>query len=166
MTREVPRIQRVEMVGPHTVTIHWRGHRRVDTVHLAGWIATGGKHLAPLLRPENFAQFRVANFGSAIAWDDECEMAIDAMHLVHLADEQKPFRNNDVRAWQTKVKISNHEAAALLGVSVSTWNAYKVNAKIPQSVAMVCRATLRDPLMMQAYLCPRAPAGRPRKQAS
>jgi hypothetical protein len=44
------------------------------------------------------------------AWDDG-DLAIDALHLKMLADEQRPFGNNDVGAWQERVRISNAEAA-------------------------------------------------------
>lgn len=165
MERETPRIERVAVGGPTALTVHWRGKRAADRVELAGWIATGGELLAPLLDPDEFAKAHVENFGTAVAWDHDGERIIDAMHLKLLAAEQKPFSNSDVRAWQTSVKLSNREAADLLGVSLSTWNTYKVNARIPSSIAMICRAVLRDPLMMQAHLRPTRPAGRPRKEA-
>lgn len=167
MEREVPRIQRIERPAPrglpsHLLKVHWLDRRGAHPVNLIGWIVTGGDVLAPLRDPEVFAKARVINFGGAVAWDDDGELAIDAMHLKELADEQRPFGNRDVRSWQERVQLSNPEAAKLLGVSISTFNSYKVKAKIPQSIAMICRATLRDPLMMQAHLQPTRPAGRPR----
>ena len=63
------------------------------------------------------------------------------------------------------MQLSNHEAAALLGIAVSTWNAYKAQGNIPSAVAMLCRAAQRDPIMMQAHFRPRRTAGRPRKVA-
>jgi type IV secretory pathway TrbD component len=60
------------------------------------------------------------------------------------------------------MSLSNNEAADLLGISASTWNAYKAGAPIPAAVAMLCRAAQRDPILMQAHYRPRQ-AGRPRK---
>ena len=130
-------------------------------VNLSGWIATGGDILAPLRDPAMFSRAAIVNYGAAVGWDDD-DLAIDALHLKELAEEQRPFSNNDVRIWQNAVKLSNNEAADLLGVSLSTWNAYKAGAAIPQPVAIALRAALRGPLVMQAHLRPRT-AGRPRK---
>jgi len=105
-----------------------------------------------------------AGTATSQAWDDG-DLAIDAFHLKKLADEQKPFGANDVRVWQEKTGLSNNEAAALIGVSLSTWNGYKAGSPIPKPVAMLCRAITRDPIMMQAHLRPRV-AGRPRSKAS
>jgi hypothetical protein len=162
MQRELPRIEAATVEGASTLRIHWRSKRNTDLVNLVGWIATGGDILKPLRDPAVFARAAVASYGTAIAWDED-DLAIDALHLKALADEQKPFNNEDVRTWQTTVNLSNNEAADLLGISVSTWNTYKVDARIPPAIAIVLRASLRDPLLMQAHLRPRT-AGRPRKE--
>jgi len=161
--QELPRIERVAVEVPSTLRISWRGKRTADRVNLAGWIATGGGILAPLADTDLFRQARVASYGSAIAWDDD-DLAIDALHLKRLADEQRPFGNSDLRAWQTATRLSNAEAAEFLGVSLSTWNSYRAEAQIPQPVSIALRAALRDPLLLQAHLRPRK-AGRPRKAA-
>jgi hypothetical protein len=162
MQQELPKIEGVTVDGPSTLRVRWRGKRSANVVNLSGWIATGGDILAPLREAKIFARAHVASYGGAVAWDDD-DIAIDALHLKMLADEQKPFGNNDVRAWQSEVNLSNNEAADLLGVSLSTWNSYRAEASIPQAVAIALRASLRDPILMQAHLRPRT-AGRPRKQ--
>jgi hypothetical protein len=111
-----------------------------------------------------YSRARVENYGAAVAWDDG-DLAIDAVHLKKLADEQKPFGPDDARVWQERTELSNNEAASLIGVSLSTWNGYKAGSPIPKTVAMLCRAIVRDPIMMQAHLRPRV-AGRPRSKAS
>jgi type IV secretory pathway TrbD component len=63
------------------------------------------------------------------------------------------------------MQLSNQEAAALLGIAVSTWSAYKAQGNIPSAVAMLCRAARRDPILMHAHFRPRRAAGRPRKIA-
>jgi hypothetical protein len=162
MEKELPRVATVVVEGPSTLRIRWRGKKATDVVNLSGWIATGGDILAPLRDSSVFSRAVVTNYGAAVGWNDDGDLAIDALHLKKLAEEQKPFSNNDVRIWQTFVDLSNSEAAELVGVSVSTWNAYRVNAKIPRSVAIALRAAIRDPLVVQAHLRPRI-AGRPRK---
>jgi hypothetical protein len=163
MEKELARIETVTVEGPSTLRIRWRGKRATDVVNLSGWIATGGDILASLRDLAVFSRAAITNYGAAVGWDDgEGDLAIDAVHLSMLIEEQKPFGNNDVRIWQTSVRLSNNECAELLGVSLSTWNSYKADANIPQTVAIVLRAATRDPLVMQAHLRPRV-AGRPRK---
>jgi hypothetical protein len=162
MESELPRIESVTVESPSTLRLRWQGKKSASVVNLLGWIATGGDILSSLKDAAVFRKAHVAAYGGAVAWDDDGDIAIDAVHLMMLADEQKPFRNHDVQTWQDKVKVSNSEAADFLGISVSTWNSYKANAKVPQSIAMTLRCALRDPLLMQAHLRPRS-AGRPRK---
>ena len=117
--------------------------------------------LAPLLDPEFFAAARTAEHGAAVTWDDgEGDLAIDAVHLEQLAAEQRPFASSDLAAWQRESGLSNQEAKDLLGVSLSTYNAYKAGNSIPSAIAMVCRAVKRDPILLQAHYKPRR-TGRP-----
>jgi hypothetical protein len=160
MTNETPRIEKVSVSGPATLRLKWKGKGTPVDVNLTGWIATGGEALAPLSRKDTFGKATVGNYGSAVLWDDG-DLAIDATHLMLLANEQKKFSKDDARSWQLAVELSNNEVADLLGISLSTWNAYKAGTSaIPLTIAMACRAMLRDPLIMQAHLRPRK-AGRP-----
>ena len=161
---KLPRIERVAVKSPTTLRIKWR-REASDDIDLAGWIATGGEILARLGRQDVFEKARVADYGAAIAWDDH-DLRIDAVHLMQLALEQRPFGAKEAAEWQRAMQLSNHEAAALLGLAVSTWNVYKAHGNIPNSVAMTCRAAQRDPIVMQAHFRPRRPTGRPRKIAS
>jgi hypothetical protein len=160
MTNETPRIEKVSVTGRYTLRVKWKGKGNPVDVNLTGWIATGGETLAPLNRKDTFGKATVGNYGGAILWDDG-DLAIDATHLMLLANEQKKFSKDDARSWQLAVGLSNNEIADLLGISLSTWNAYKAGTSaIPLTIAMACRAMLRDPLIMQAHLRPRK-AGRP-----
>lgn len=162
MTPKLPRITKVTATAPATLRIAWKDGRPADTVDLRGWIATGGDVLAALADEATFASARVAEYGNAVAWgDDDGDLMIDAVHLRALADEQGPF---DAATWQAAVRLSNQEAAELLGVSLSTWNSYKAGgtAKVPLPVAIACRAAQRDPIILQAHYRPRK-IGRPRK---
>jgi hypothetical protein len=164
MTENLPRIESVAVSGPMSLRIRWRGVRAADVVDLTGWVATGSDVLSSLRDPSVFARARLENYGAAVAWDDG-DLAIDAFHLKKLADEQKPFGPDDARVWQEQIGLSNNEVSTLVGISLSTWNGYKAGSPIPKTVAMLCRAIVRDPIMMQAHLRPRT-AGRPRSKAS
>jgi hypothetical protein len=160
MSNDTPRIEKLSVTGPATLRVKWKGRGTPVEVNLTGWIATGGEVLAALNRKDNFSKAAVGNYGSAVLWDDG-DLAIDATHLMLLANEQKKFSKDDARRWQLATGLSNNEVADLLNVSLSTWNAYKAGTSaIPSTIAMVCRAMLRDPLIMQAHLRPRK-AGRP-----
>lgn len=151
--------------GPNVVVFeckHYAERRRAD---LTGWIATGGELLAPLSDPKVFATAFLAEYGSAIAWEGSDDLMIDALHVVRLAEEQKPFGPDDVSAWQRDMGLSNQEAADFLGLGLSTWNNYKAGGSVPVPIAMLCRAAQRDPLLMQAHYRPRKP-GRPRKSVA
>jgi len=107
--QELPRIERVAVEVPSTcasagaANVRPTGEPRRLDCHRR-------RHPAPLADTDLFRQARVASYGSAIAWDDD-DLAIDALHLKRLADEQRPFGNSDLRAWQTATRLSNAEAA-------------------------------------------------------
>jgi hypothetical protein len=90
MTDNLPRIASITVPGPMSLRIRWRGVRAADVVDLTGWVATGGDVLAPLRDESVFARARIENYGAAVAWDDR-DLAIDAVHLKTLAEEQRPF---------------------------------------------------------------------------
>jgi hypothetical protein len=159
----LPRIDRITVRGPTTLRVKWR-RRASDDIDLAGWIATGGDLLAQLSDLDVFNKARITDYGSAVAWDDD-DLRIDAVHLEQIAREQRPFGAKEAAEWQRAMRLSNHESAAFLGLSVSTWNVYKAQGNIPSAVAMACRAAWRDPIMMHAHFRPRRAAGRPRRSA-
>lgn len=163
---QLPRIKSVSVSGPSILEVRWQNATRVDAVDLAGWIATGGDILSELSDPKVFNAASVANYGAAVAWDAD-DLAIDAAHLKLIADEQRPFLGSDAAKWQQGVGLSNNEVADLLGIGLSTWNDYKArkDLQLPAAVAMICRAVLRDPLLMQAHLRPRK-HGRPKQSVS
>ena len=165
MTEAMPRIEAVSVEGTGRLGVKWRGKTRKDVVNLLGWIATGGETLAPLAVPAMFSKASVGNYGAAIVWD-EGDLAIDAQHVMLLADEQKKFDDRDAKRWQEQVGLSNNEVADLFRLSTSTWCAYKAGGtEIPATIAMLCRAILRDPVLMQAHYRPRT-NGRPPKRAA
>jgi hypothetical protein len=137
-----------------------RRQRRSYRLDRHGWPDAGAVARGPI-----FAKASVGNYGAAVVWDNG-DLAIDAGHLKMLADEQKSFDAKAARKWQDELGLSNNEAADRLSISLSAWNSYKAGtAPIPASLAMLCRAILRDPIVMQAHLRPRK-TGRPRKLAA
>lgn len=161
METSISRIASVKPVAPTALVVRWQDGGE-DHVELAGWIATGGQPLAPLADEARFALARVGTYGAAVEWEDDGDLAIDATHLAMLAREQQPFKPADLAAWQAETGLSNQEAADFIGTSLSTWNAYKAGSSIPSAVGMLCRATRRDPILLQAHYRPRK-TGRPRK---
>lgn len=163
MTETMPRISTVGAIAPGVLRVKWKD-RAADRVNLSGWIATGGDILAPLREDDLFKNPYVSDYGASVAWGDDDDLRIDAVHLQQIAAEQRPFGGRDAAGWQKALGLSNNEAADLLGISASTWSAYKAGASIPSAIAMLCRAARRDPILMQAHYRPRK-AGRPRKSA-
>jgi hypothetical protein len=162
MTKPLPRVTEVVSLNSPKVLVRWADGTD-ETVDLAGWIATGGNVLAPLESDAVFNTVRLGDYGASIEWGPEDgDLAIDAHHLHQLAVEQRPFMRSDLVAWQGEAGLSNQEAAEFLGISLSTWNAYKAGGPIPNPVRMVCRASLRDPVMLHAHYRPRKPGRPPR----
>jgi hypothetical protein len=87
MTNETPRIEKVSVTGAATLRVKWKGKGAPVDVNLTGWIASGGEHLAALGNPDIFGKPAVGNYGTAVTWDDG-NLAIDAMHLMRVANEQ------------------------------------------------------------------------------
>ena len=82
-----PRIEDVSVVGPALLRVKWKDNRPSIDINLRDWIATGGEHVVALTSKEVFGKAMVGNYGTAIMWDDE-NLAIDAIHLMRLANEQ------------------------------------------------------------------------------
>lgn len=162
MTARMPRIAAVVADGATTLRLEWTtgSKARAD---LAGWIATGGDTLAPLSDPAVFASPHVAEHGAAVAWADDDDLMIDSAHLEQIAAEQRPFESHELAQWQVRADMSNREASGFLGVGLSTFHSYKAGARIPASIGMLCRAALRDPLLLQAHFRP-LQNGRPRQR--
>jgi hypothetical protein len=163
VTDPLPRIATVIATGLTSLGVMWHDDRS-DGVDLAGWSATGGEILSPLIDPALFATVRLGDHGASVEWGSEDDdLAIDAHHLRLIADEQRRFGRAEVAAWQAAAGLSNQESADFLDFSLSTWNAYKAGTSaVPTPVAMACRAALRDPILLHAHYRPRK-LGRPRR---
>ncbi len=158
--QDVARIQKVHATSPTTLAVTW-GDDSVSPVDLAGWITRGGRPFAALGNALVFAGASVGLYGGNVTWDDdEGDLAIDSEHLRMLAGHQAPFDAAAAARWQEDMRVSNAEAADLLGLAQSTWAAYKAGTTIPSTVARLCRAMRDEPTMLSAHLRPRT-AGNP-----
>ena len=88
MKGETPRVRSVAVVGSSVIEVAWvdGGSDRVD---LAGWISTGSAIIAPLKDPAIFKTARVSDYGSSVAWGDDEDLVIDAVHLAKIANYQR-----------------------------------------------------------------------------
>ncbi len=160
MARPIHRIDSVAVGDGARLTVAWDNGASA-TIDLSGWIATGADRTAPLKDRALFARAEVFEYGSAVAWDEDGEIAIDSLHLEMLAEQQRDFGRPELMAWQQTTGLSNNEAADLLGISPATWLNYKNGStRIPGAIAIACRAVQRDRLLFEAHYRPRM-AGRP-----
>jgi hypothetical protein len=83
MTNAIPKISAVVVAAPNIIKVIW-ADGRADRIDLADWIAGGSAILARLTDPSVFATARIDDYGSAIAWGDDEDLAIDAFHLAML----------------------------------------------------------------------------------
>ena len=159
---DICRVASVEPLAGTALKLGWRDGAE-SVVELAGWIATGGALLAPLNDRAVWTTAHVADFGATVEWDGD-DLAIDAVHLQSIAEDQREFDVKDLHRWQEDVGLSNNEAADFLGVSLRTWKNYRAGAPIGNAVKMILRATQRDPLLLHAHYRPRR-SGRPKRAA-
>ena len=127
---------------------------------LTGWIATGGPVLRRLHDPVTFSRVDVVDFGTALEWDGDENLALDMAYLEMLAEQQSSFTSADLLAWQQKRGLSNSEAADLLDVHVNTWSNYRRGAKVPRAIAVAVRAMDRNPVIFAAHYHPSNGDGR------
>lgn len=152
-----PVIDAVWVIGPATIDIGAHGMpKAITAINLAGWIGMGGEDLAGLRQSTEFAKARVGSHGGSICWDDNEDVSIDVVHLSLLAEMQRPFTGADLIAWQTRMGLSNTEAAGMFDRSLSAWSGYRNGRQIPGAIKIVCHATARDPIIMNAHYRPRA----------
>jgi hypothetical protein len=88
MPKDIARISKVKAVGPSTIEVTWKGGG-IDRIELTAWVGTGNSILASLRDPAVFKTARVGLYGSMIAWADNDDLAIDALHLQRIVDEQR-----------------------------------------------------------------------------
>lgn len=155
----LPRIERIDLVGPYGVAVTWRDGG-TDTVDLEG-VVYGFEPFYPLRDPALFARATVMDWGDGIEWPNGLDYSADS--LAYQAAEQRALSAADLAAWRERMGLSNQEAADWLDVSLSTWKNYTSGkTPIPRPVQIAARAALASPGLFQAHYKPRKP-GRPAK---
>lgn len=160
MSNPAPRLAAVTTEPGFVLVASWQDGT-TGRIALSGWIKSGPPAIQRLRDPVLFGRAAVADYGLAVEWDDDKDLAIDTVHLELLVEQQAPFSADDLVAWQDRHKLSNQEAADLIGVHVNTWANYRNGVtSMPRGVAIALRAMDRDPLLFAAHFRPRYP-GRP-----
>lgn len=152
LTSMRPVVESIDVIASALIMVHWKHQSSSTSVRLDGWIRAGGSRRAVLLRPESLRLLRLSQSGDAVRWDCCEDAVLTALVLWQLAEEQRPFTNEDARAWQAATRLTNSEVAQLFGISSRTWRSYRARARIPRSVGIACRAMTRDPLPLQAHV--------------
>lgn len=152
LTSMRPVVGSIDVIASALIMVHWKHQSSSTSVRLDGWIRAGGSRRAVLLRPESLRLLRLSQSGDAVCWDCCEDAVLTALVLWQLAEEQRPFTNEDARAWQAATRLTNSEVAQLFGISSRTWRSYRARARIPRSVGIACRAMTRDPLPLQAHV--------------
>lgn len=154
--RPLPRLAAVATAPDRILTLTW-ADGAVARVDLTGWIEGPGLPVVRRLRdPVIFGRVAIIDYGSALQWDGDDNLTIDAVQLEMLAEQQADFSAAELIAWQERHGLSNTEAADMLDVHPNTWVNYRrVGAKVPRPVSIALRAMDRDPVTFAAYYHPR-----------
>ncbi|MBF0168284.1 MAG: DUF2442 domain-containing protein [Alphaproteobacteria bacterium] len=163
MTTALPRLKSVKPTqAPYVIAVTWEDGRK-EAVDFTGVVMREAA-FEPLRDLAEFKRVKLAKWGWGIEWPNGLDYAPDT--LARLAEAQRGMKAQDFVAWQEKLKLSNPEAADMLGRSLSSIKDYRsAKAPIPHSVAMTCRVLEHDRVMLSALYRPSAPAGRPKRAA-
>jgi DNA-binding transcriptional regulator YiaG len=114
--------------------------------------------------PGAFRKVGVADFGGGIAWKNGLDYGADTAKM--LADEQRPLSGSDLVAFESELKLSTAETAALLGMSERTVRAYRAAKRLPQAVAIAIRTIRASNTVLAAHYRPvgHRLRGRPKKK--
>jgi hypothetical protein len=163
MTAQLSRLKSVKpAAAPYAIAVTWEnGHKEI--IDLTG-VVMREPAFAPLRDQTEFKKVKLAKWGWGIEWPNGLDYAPDT--LARLAEAQRGMQAADFTAWQEKLKLSNPEAADMLGRSLSTIKDYRSGkTPVPHAVAMTCRVLEHDRVMLSALYRPSNPAGRPKKAA-
>jgi hypothetical protein len=153
-TQMAQRITKLRTGAGSSVRFLLAGEKMYRSADLGGLIARYSA-LVPLNDPALFRKGKVIDWGAAIGWPGGLDIGVRT--LVRLSEEQAAFSNEDFRAWQSAARLSNGEAANVLGVSLATVKNYRSYATIPAAISIACRAMQNDPAVLAAHFSPRQP---------
>jgi DNA-binding transcriptional regulator YiaG len=162
----LPRIKAVSVArAPWTINVSWADARK-DRIDLTGLIYRSRHFRVFLDDPGAFRKVHVADFGGGIAWENGLDYGADTVKM--LADEQRPLSGGDLVAFESELKLSTAETAALLGMSGRTVRAYRAAKRLPQAVAIAIRTIRASNTVLAAHYRPvgHRLRGRPKKEAA
>ena len=137
----LPTIGEVERgAGPLTVVVTWAGGARADRrdiIDLAPVLMTYKVFIPLRDDPALFASLRVAEFGEAIEWGEDDELAVSATTLQRLAEET--MTNADFAAFLKRHGLTRDAAAGQLGIARHLVSYYAHNRAIPRHIMLACR---------------------------
>jgi len=96
--------------------------------------------LLPLLKPAVFARAHLDEFGGCVRFsdDDALELAADNLRA-RAIEQQGGYSHEYLLGWMTRHKLTQHQAAAALGISRRMLGYYLSGAKpLPLTVALAC----------------------------
>lgn len=160
---DIPLIKAVKASTPKpTLRITW-DDGQVDRIDMTGPIARLTA-LAPLEDKAAFLQVSVDASAMGVEWP--CGADFSGTGLRDLADAQKPMTPTDFIAWQDRNRLSNKDAAGVIGITTRRVQDYRNGAAtIPVSVQTTCKAIDDNPVIALARIGPESSRGRPRKTA-
>ena len=128
---DVQNIKGVRAGENRSLTILWRGGAG-SIVDIGAFLAEYAV-FAPLRRDDaRFAVVEVGEWGWCVHWSDDMEISSDT--LWRLALEQG---GEWLRAWRTKTRMTQTEAARALGVSPRMWRYYEAGTHLlPKTVRL------------------------------
>jgi hypothetical protein len=162
-------LPRVKAVGAAralwTVNVAWMDGTR-DRIDLTGLIHRSRHFRAFLDDRAAFRKVRVADFGGGIEWDNGLDYGADTLKM--MADEQRLVSGRDLVAFESELKLTTAETAALLGLAERTVRAYRAAKRLPQSVAIAIRTIRASNTVLAAHYRPvgHPMRGRPKKPAT
>jgi hypothetical protein len=153
-----PRIRNIKVIPPHGLEIRWKD-KSSDRVDMTG-VLWQHPVFAPLRDAARFARVEIINWGHGIEWPED-GLDYAAQNLQRLARLQTEMTEGDFSAWQARLKLSNQEAADVLGVTLSTIKNYRNGRSLPRPTQLGCKVIEDDRILLDAFYRPRK-TGRPR----
>ena len=139
--RTLPRVAAVAPgPAPLTLHVHWQ-HGGESVVDVSGPVGTFRVYSPLRNDPALFAQVRVGEHGTDVAWTDDLDMAADT--LWRLAQEQSgaTLTSAAFRRWRERNAYTLEGAARALGISRRMVAYYDAGKRpIPRTVALATQA--------------------------
>jgi hypothetical protein len=134
----LPRMATVQPLANFTLSVRWaEGPRagRVDLVDVSPAVF-GYKIYRPLRSEDLFLTGVIAEDGDAVSWRDDGDLMMSAETIQSLAQES--WTPKDFVEFLARTKLTQTEAAALLGRSRRQIATYATKGPIPRVITLAC----------------------------